>query len=447
MGLAFLLWGAVCVVLTLAIRPATIAVVGLAIYVAIPFTALYGHGTLVTQFGALHPATILVTVAGALWIAHSQVRQTATHPPLHPAFGIAFAAILICYAVTALGHGQGGLGFVTNMMTAPWCLAILLVIDARPVARKRRLATRGILVLGLAQATLAIAIWFGTVGQPYRLDFYDQYWFASSVAAGRMTATLDHPLVLSLLLVASTCAALSLRRIWVQIALCALLVSGVLVTESRTGLALIGLALVFQIVRSNVTTSRRLTLMAVVAVADIALLRSSVSAGVLGRIANDSGSAGARGDAWSIFAHVLPNYLAVGDGAGSSYGVAAAAGLTTSFESPVIMYTIDFGLVASVAYFGAITTIALSRRCKVPANTRLMVICTLAGVLSYSSLATYSAASPIMWFVLGIVALEFSPSARRSGLAAIRADSPQSSLTPVNHASAAFRPSTSGNAR
>jgi hypothetical protein len=129
-------------------------------------------------------------------------------------------------------------------------------------------------------------------------------------------------------------------------------------------------------------------------------------AGVAARVADDTGSSQARALALEYFLSSWSDYAVAGQGIGSSHRVAVQAGLETSFENPLMMYGIDFGLLFAFLYFGSMVVLVLRNgfRNGYP-GLALAGVMALVIPQTYSSLATRSAAGIVVWTVLAMVVI------------------------------------------
>jgi hypothetical protein len=189
-------------------------------------------------------------------------------------------------------------------------------------------------------------------------SFHREYWYAPGYH--RWMGTTDSPLVLSLLLCAAIPMLKSLRRPWMQNVANVILLGGIVVAQSRTGLIVGGIATVYLLLSARSTVPRKVISVAVLVGSAVAIIASGLSAGVSDRISNDSGSATGHDDAYSyFFAHWQP-YVFNGGGIRFSYQLSEQAGLvTTSFESAFVMYSFDLGVVFAAWYFIAQIGLAL----------------------------------------------------------------------------------------
>jgi hypothetical protein len=218
--------------------------------------------------------------------------------------------------------------------------------------------------------------------------------------------TLDQPLALSL--VASVAAPLvaGLKNLALKILLLVLMIIGVLISQSRVGLAAVGISVLVVLLFSRHRFWLKATMLVTLAGAVVALVSSPLIAGVAARLADDTGSAEARALALEYFLTQWSNYAVAGYGIGSSYRVAVMAGLETSFENPILMYSIDFGIFFAALYFGTMLFLVVRN-----AGRHSYRGITFAGFLAvivpqtYSSLATRSAAGIVVWTVLAMVVI------------------------------------------
>lgn len=305
----------------------------------------------------------------------------------------ALAALFVVPLVLSRGEG---LAFLIDQVASP-LIVFYLVVDAvsREWINWVRLRT---VFLGLAglQCLVAVLHFGGLIGQLHEGGLQTQYWYVTGF--DRETGTLDHPLVLATLLVGATplTKGLSARA---QASMLVLFATGVVLTQSRLGLLLVGLGVL------SLFASRRIrpaTLFALLGAGMFmgGLLASNWASRIIGRFVDDNGSSGARTAALDAFRAYDLSVLS-GRGPGASNDVARELGLITSFESWPLMYGIDYGLAVTAIYFGAMTwMIWRSRAGAAGASTAAAL--TLVMTCFFSSLAVQSATATILWFVLGL---------------------------------------------
>jgi hypothetical protein len=215
--------------------------------------------------------------------------------------------------------------------------------------------------------------------------------------------TFDHPLVLSLFLVVAMYLVAGVRRWWVAVLLLGLYVGGLLVTQSRVGVALGALAIPYVALSPRLRLSGRLAVLgAVVAGAGFAVSLGAATA-IQARVSDDSGSSGARADALQYFLDHIHDYAWFGQGLNASFSVSDDAGLGTSFESALLMYSIDLGVVVTLMYFG-VMALATARSFGRRAPVGLFGAAAAAFVIpqTFSALSGSTAAPAIVWAVLAL---------------------------------------------
>jgi hypothetical protein len=310
-------------------------------------------------------------------------------------------AVLLAFLSNLQAQGLTQVGFIFDQMIAP----ILMFIMARSLiaveGTRAALAVRNtVLALATLQCLIVGFVVSHALPQPY-LDYYLlQPWYTASFSA-RQLGTLDHPLVLSVLFLVAIPLTASLRRGMLQMFLVGTFFTGILLTQSRTGLFLSILAMAFLAIRPKATVVFRLAIFLLGVVAGYILITQNVSLGVLDRLNFDGGSSLARAEAISVALTQWGTFLFQGQGVGSSFAIAAQSGLVTSFENPTLMYMFDFGLVSAILYFGTQFTLVLLGK-SILAGSQLAALLGLVAVQSFSSVAAESALSSIIWILIAL---------------------------------------------
>lgn len=373
----------------------------LVLWIAVPAAAaplLTGRDT--GPLGA-HPAAWLVLVTTAVQLLHDPapvLRVVARR--IHLA--LTLVTVVLVAAFTTQQTGSGGLALLLDMVVAPVALfaLVLAAVDERADA-VRHLRTV-LLSLAAASSALAVVQWAAGSALVFEAQYATRYWFDEDFE--RWMGTTDHPLTLSFLLCVTAPLLLGLRRASLQLSLLALLGAGVVITQSRTGVVVLGAVAVWVVLRANVAAHVRLLSLCALTGGVAAFLASDLVEGVASRFADDTGSSGARADALGFFVQSWQDYAVVGHGLTSSYEVAAVGGLRTSLESSFLMYAVDIGVVFAVLYFGAQAVLvgqAWTNRAGLP-GARLAALVALVLPHTYSALAARSAAGTILWVALAI---------------------------------------------
>lgn len=251
----------------------------------------------------------------------------------------------------------------------------------------------------------------------YESGFRTQYWFEEEQE--RWMGTLDPPLALSLFICLAVPLLAGLKRRWLQLLL-ALMVAGILITQSRVGLVALAVTVLATVLFAKWRTRVKAAMLLLMAGAASALLVSPLVAGVAARVADDTGSTEARGLPLDYFLARWSDYALSGEGMGASYRLAVQAGLKTSFENPLVMYSIDIGLVFTLLCFGSMATPVLGAALTARPGAEYpgLLLAGLMAVITpqtYSSLTTRSAAGVLVWTVLAMVAIAAAEARQHRG--------------------------------
>jgi hypothetical protein len=396
------IWVVACAAIAFLTRDRPMIAVGLAaalwfLVPAIGGSVITGQGT-----GPLssHPASWLVLTTFAMQAIYSGKKLAqvlARNILLYLVLAVVFA---VAYVNTRYGTYGGGTVLLIDQILVPALVFILINVAAtrRSLLRLRTL----FIVLAAAVVVVAIVQWSVKDTVFYAQEFAEQYWYNPKY--DRWMGTLDQPLALSLVVCTVTPLLAAVRRWYLRIPLLGLMVVGALVTQSRLGIVLVLLGVVYVTLTTATTAGQRMAGITAVAGGAVALAFSPLAAGLLGRLENDTGSTRARELALNFFASNWSDYLLVGRGISSSYRVGSAAGLGTSLESSILMYSIDIGIVFALLYFGSMAYLLVRYR-----GSTLIRGAWVAGLLvlvipmTYSALATRSVAGILVWGVLGLI--------------------------------------------
>lgn len=388
-------------------RPVAAVAAVLVVTTALPY------GVAQPVFGSSwHPATLLTlavvvvqVIARPGLVATTAARMTGTLSALGGFLAIAFAT-------SYLTGRTGSIGTLVLQVVAP--LALLVVIRAA-VARDPRTGgrlARVLVAVGVAQALVVIGVFTGLVPQPWRTFVESSRWWA--VDPTRMVGTLEHPLVAALWMTAAVPFVASLRRVWLQCAVVLVLLAAVALTGSRLSLVIAAVSAVVVLFRSDAHLFVKVVSVASVFAGGAALLLGSAGATVSERFADDGGSGSVRAEVLDLFGMVWQQTVVVGRGFGASEEVTRNALIGATFENPVLMYTVDFGGIATLLFFGALVVIAVGKpgATRLPGG-RLAAVGVLVAVLGFNSLSTNAAVGPLLFVVLALAAPVLAAPVRR----------------------------------
>jgi hypothetical protein len=320
-------------------------------------------------------------------------------------------------ATSTSGNG-GGMVLLVDQIVVPVLFFLLLLAEAVRGGGLVQMLRSVLLALVALACAVAVAQWLTGSVLFYESGFKTQYWFARD--SGRWMGTLDQPLALSLVVSVAAPLVAGLTRQWLQAGLLGLMAVAVLISQSRVGLVALAVATIVVVLFTRRPVWVKAAMLLVMTGVGTAIMTSPLVAGVAARVADDTGSSEARGLALEYFLRRWNEYTVAGQGIGSSYRVAVQAGLQTSFENPILMYGIDFGLLFAVLYFGAMAVLVFrGMRSGYPGLT-LAGIMALVIPQTYSSLATRSAGGIVIWTVLAMVVIA-ADEARRGDSAPAKA--------------------------
>lgn len=370
-----------------------------------------------------HAATWLTLAILGVQLLHGPralVHAVARHAYL---FLILLLVLAVSFVTTRTAQGGGGMVLFIDQMVAPAVL-LLLIIAAGTTSPNLLSALRNSLLLFASIVTfVAMCQWLSQEVLFYEAGFRTQFWFNPDTQ--RWMGTFDQPLALSLVLCALMPLLAGVRNLLLALPMIALFMTGVLISQSRVGMVVASAGAVYAIAFAQHRRPVKVFVLAAFGVGFVHLLASPLAAGILGRVADDTGSTEARSKAYGVFARDWSRYFFTGDGITSSYSVAEYAGLRTSFESSLLMYAVDIGIVFAVLYFGSLLVVVLRNhgRHAVPGLTVAGLIAVLIPQ-TYSGLATRSVAGTFVWAIvaLTIVAAERAGSSSESHFGGARLD-------------------------
>ncbi len=370
-------------------------------YATIPFAA---H----ISFAGVHVCTVLaLAVACTRLLIPSEDLPPRSRRLLStiPLGAIALVAVFLVGSVVSeilkASSPGGAIGFWLNFVVAPVLVFVMCCDLAERYENFYRLLASGYIAVAVAQSVLAFLVSVDVVSQPYLDDYSKRFWWRIVEESNRQMGTIDHPLDLGLLIASAIPLLALIRRTWVTYFSLVALVVGVLVTQSRIALVGAAVGVVFLILKSSITTMRRAILAVGVLVSYSVFNSFGAFEAISGRIQDDSGSAEARRDAWTV---ILPDglrFIPSGVGIQRVKGfVASQYGLETSPESAFLGYLVGFGAVLTICFFAGLLWIVLSRlRADRTVSPGLVSFCIVfVSIQLYSSISSGSTATAyILW--------------------------------------------------
>ncbi|NOJ60748.1 hypothetical protein [Arthrobacter sp. 260] len=361
---------------------------------------------------SMHAATWLIVATFVVQLERDPAAlfdTVARHIYAFLALGVVIAAAVL---TTLTRIGGGGTVLLVDQIIAPVMFFLLVLATAHRTPALVSWLRIALLSLAAIVSAVAVAQWFSESVLFYEDGFLTQYWFNPDNR--RWMGVLDQPLTLSMAMCVLAPLVAGARAV-IQVPLLALMSTAVMVSQSRVGLVIFILVLAYLVLFSRTGPFAKVGMVLALSAAGAALLATPVAEGLLGRIEDDTGSFAARSEATASFFASWTDYLMVGSGIGSSYGVAEESGLSTSLESSILMYSVDLGIVFAVLYFGVLLAFVLKYANRT--GVRGLGLAALLAVLipqTFSALGTRSAAGILMWAVIAMLVAAGEHQARRA---------------------------------
>jgi len=368
------------------------------LYLLLPFYAsssiIGGSVGLIPQ---LHPSTWLILAAALAALITSRGERTQVEG-FYFWFYLGITFFLAFALVTTWWYSKStGLKVVIDQIVAPLILFALL---RREYGRdtRRILPVRNALLAGAAlNVVVSYLVVSEVIEQPHR-DLYKSI-FGVFPAPDRGFGLTDQPLALAFVLMIALPVVSSLKSWSLRVLLTFIMLAGVLLTQSRLGVAVAVLAVVFLVAQAE-TPLRRIGSTLTFAATIFYFYRSDLYAGVQGRFEYDSGSTLARSYGWEFALDNWQPFWWTGGGAGSVYRTVREAGANTSLESAFTIYGFDFGFVGTVLFFSFLIAAVIRARNVDLRGSRLAAGLALVVVQTYSSISTQSAAGCVFWLAI-----------------------------------------------
>jgi hypothetical protein len=392
-------------------NPSRVLIVIICLLVAVPApaTALLTGKDYAVSGGGLSLLPTTVTVGGCVVVALlsrrvlSQIRF-----PLLQTMGLYM--VLSGTIVTTLSRGSGsGMGQVLDSLVGPMALFSLILIANTLTPQGTQMVRSGIVVIGAIEGILGIAQYALKRPILFEQDYARQVWFKFISPTTfrpmdtffRSMGTFDHPLTYALFMLLVLCMVLTLPNPTLAIVLSVLSILAIAASGSRA--ALFGALIVIVIFAFARDLKAKLIVLSGCLGAALLLTVSPLGEALAARSSDDGGSFEARRLAVDLFVQILPGRLFWGSGLGSSDLVAAHYSLQTSFESPLLILSIEIGLTLAVLLIVIMISFALglgSGSVSGPYGYAILVV--LAVSMTYSSFGVKSEAGYVVWIALAL---------------------------------------------
>ncbi|MCC8907986.1 hypothetical protein [Curtobacterium sp. GD1] len=397
---------AACSLRSLAL-PCIVAVIA---FVAVPEAAVYTLG--VPGLGGVNLGVLVVMATATVQVLFRAPTYLAD-VMARPWIWIVLAVWIAGATITNFVATSSSPSTWAELVVAPPAAYLLVQRLGAESAAGRALLARAIVTVAALEAVLALAIWTGVVDQPFaEAHSTFTYWWTPEYA--RALGTMDSSLVLAGLMLAAIGLLASVRSNWMVIATSALFLVTIATAESRGALGLGLVVLTVLLVRRRVpfATALGLVFAAVMTLAVVVLVNPELTDGLSAKLEDDNGSANARVRGIAVGVPAALETTLVGNGPSSSFSIARSLGLATSFENPVIMTALDWGLLPALAFVTAqLFALRSGFRARVRVRGDVLVPGALLAasaysvyLLTFSSYALTSGIAVFTWIVLGLTA-------------------------------------------
>lgn len=384
-------------------RPSLMPIALVALYVGVPYAA---GGGMTGGFG--HPGTIVALTAivlAAVFRSRDLFRELNERATIY-----LLMLVVLAYLVITLRFGTDGQNVQVETFVSPFVLVLIFRLSSRWTSVSRQISL-GVIWVALVQVVVSFVAWANGGPLFYVAQYTEAYrWFSPTLT--RAMGTTDHALVLSLFLASAIPLVAAIRSAWMQLSVIVVLAIGLLLTESRTGLLAGVIGVVYLTMRRGRSFGYRFVIFAGGAAAAAVLLSANIAEDVLGKFSDDSGSSFVRGVALNSFVSEWSNFIFSGWGNDGATQFRSMMGLNSSLESAALIFSVNYGIVFTLIYFGVAVVLVLSRGAA-PTGARLAAFVALVLVQSFSSLGTNSASAVILWTFVAIATLRDDEHVRR----------------------------------
>ena len=383
-------------------RPVVTVAIALALWILLPAVAARRVVGSASGPLAVHPSTWLMVVQIGVCLV-VDARRLVIAANRHILIVVTSSMFIVGAVAASVLNGRSGVRILADQIVGP-LIAFALIVAYSTIRTSEVTLLRWVIV-GLGAAESLFVVLQSAVGRTilYENDYSRLYWFRPD-RFDRWMGTTDHPLVLSMLISTAAILTIGLNISSVTRAGLLLVLSlGVVTTQSRVGVAIVGCALVYFVFSGRINIAVRIVCLAAAAVSARAVLSSSLVTGVSSRLSDDTGSNAARRQAFEVFFDNIRSVAWAGQGLTSNYDFARAGGLQTSLESSFMMYAVDVGLPLAVLYFGTQLLLVLrhSRGNQVagavPAALVAMSVQHTFSALGYANMTGF-----LVWSVIGM---------------------------------------------
>jgi hypothetical protein len=383
-----------------------------ALWILVPSVAAQ---SLTHLHGGYHPSSLIVISAFLLRMLTGRLGTRNISGRVRFSLSILLLVVVLA-EVQTVGQGGGRVSVaLVNDILAPVLLFVLIVGAATKQSAIAHYLKTTILGLACLEAGYSIlqrgVIRSGGAGSiPFASSYSSQYWF---VYLDRPLGTLDHPLVLGLLVASSIPLASMIRRTSLQFAIALLLSLGAFAASARGAIIFAGIAIAYLILRPSPRWIAKAWLAIPVAAGLIAIVQSPLGAAATDRlysIGESDSSTYLRVQAYSYFYSHWVEHIFTGGGIGSAVVLGQNGILGSSLENPIMIEVFELGALCTLLFLipqlGAIVSVRDGRRMS---GVVMAAVGCMAVSLTFNSTTVPSAAAPLLWSLLALCEIDRVP--------------------------------------
>lgn len=385
-------------------RPDVASLLGLSIWVLLPAYAgelLTGVPYSAKSPANLHPAAWFVLIyIMALCIGGGR-RFYQTIGEL-PGFFLLLPSIVFCSIFSSLLNVEASSPrTLLGILVAGCCWIIVSGVAAASCPSYARQLAQVIVVLATANAIVSFVQATASNAWPFQ-KFNTMYSPDPTSILTRTQGTVEHPLILSLLIVIAIPLCEGVRFPPLRYGLLVALFVALLQSGSRAGLIFGAAGAIYVLARSVWRRPVEILWVGVASALAVSALLGTQGAIVLLRIAEDARSSEVRLVAYDYFVQHWHSFILLGNGYGSSFDLKSHGFIQSSLENGYLMLAYDCGFISTVCLLLFIVFVAdrgLRAGCWTPALSALLgsAICA-----TFSSIETVSAAPVLFFASLGV---------------------------------------------
>jgi hypothetical protein len=326
-------------------------------------------------------------------------------------FILGLVVALAVLQTIAQGGGRLSVPLVNDML-APMLLFVLIVGAATEKSAIAYYLKITILCLACLEAGYGIlqrgVIRGGGAGSiPFASSYSSQYWF---VYLDRPLGTLDHPLVLGMLLASSIPLTVMITRPVLQYPIALLLFLGTLAASARVAIIFAIIALPYLIFRPAPGWIARAWVAIPMGLGIIAISQSSLGVSAKDRLysfGESDNSTYFRLQAYSYFFRHWSEHIFTGGGVGSASMLGENGILGSSLENPMLIDVFELGLVCTLLFLvPQISAIVSGREGRRTGGVVIAAIGCFGISLTFNSTTVPSAAAPLLWTLLALCEMD-----------------------------------------